>query len=95
MTGWEGVGGGLQYFNIMYREEEVPVEASMAITGPGHDSVEQEMVHHPEYNQTVLTVPAHGDNIAQEVVLQGTGGRNHFTVPMITYVREAALCYLL
>ena len=93
VLGWEGVGGGLQYFNLLHQEVSPPLTSSLTITGPGHDNVEQEMTFLPDYNETLISIPAHGNNIAQEVVLQGLGGVNQVVSPLIAYVREEA-CYV-
>ena len=93
VLGWIGVGGDLQYFNIFHRDLTPPVSSSLTITGPGHDSVEQEMIFQPDHNQTLISVPAHGNNIAQEIVLQGMGGVDRVSSPLIAYVRQEA-CYV-
>ena len=93
VVGWRGVGGGLQYFNILHQDVSPPVTSSLTITGPGHDNVQQEMIYQPEYNETLISVPAHGNNIAQEIVLQGTGGVDQVSSPMIAYIRQEA-CYV-
>ena len=93
VLGWRGVGGGLQYFNIRHHHFSPPVTSNLTITGPGHDNVQQEMTYQPDYNETVISVPAHGNNIAQEIVLQGTGGLDQSSTPLIAYIRQEA-CYI-
>ena len=90
---WSGVGGGLQYFNILHQDLSPPLTSSLTISGPGHDNVEQEITFQPDLNETLISVPAHGNNIAQEVVLQGLGGANAVSTALIAYVREEA-CYV-
>ena len=69
------------------------VNSSLTITGPGHDGVIQETIINPDSNEAVISVPAHGNNMAQEVVLQGRGGSNEVSSPLLAYIREGA-CYV-
>merc|ERR1712048_989096 len=58
------------------------VNSSLTISGPGHDGVIQETIINPDSNEAVISVPAHGNNMAQEVVLQGRGGSNEVSSPL-------------
>ena len=84
---------GLEYVNIRHQDVPPPVISSLTITGPGHDDVQQEMTFQPDYNETQISVPAHGDNIGLEIVLQGTGGVHQVSSPLIAYIRQEA-CYV-
>ena len=51
------------------------------------------MEHHELLNETHINVPAHGDNIAQQIILQGVGGTHNVQTPLITYVRDG-VCHM-
>merc|ERR1712183_107499 len=73
-------------------DEVVETDLS-SIFGPGHEGVVQRAVFRPRLNQTVFDVPAHGQNMALGIVIQGLGGRGQVTAPYLLTITEEK-CFL-
>merc|ERR1712183_636917 len=73
-------------------DEVVETDLS-SIFGPGHEGVVQRAVFRPRLNQTVFDVPAHGQNMALGIVIQGLGGRDQVTAPYLLTITEEK-CFL-
>jgi len=78
---------------VTCHEMKPPVSTSYIISGPGHDNVEQRMDHYEHANETHIYVPAHGDYIAQKIILHGFGGKHNRETPLITYIRDG-ICHI-
>merc|ERR550539_103193 len=73
--------------------DEVVVTDLSSIFGPGHEGVVQTAVFRPRQNQTSVDVPAHGQNMALGLVIQGLGGRDQVTAPYLLTITEEK-CFL-
>merc|ERR1712183_1249181 len=73
-------------------DEVVETDLS-SIFGPGHEGVVQTAVFRPRQNQTSVDVPAHGQNMALGIVIQGLGGRDQVTAPYLLTITEQK-CFL-